>query len=82
MEGTGSAPAPTAQDGEQKGTVTPWATPDGTRVGSAGQDRRLLAMPTHGGVADRPRTMPLQRDALWDLKSKMAQRGAADQLNP
>lgn len=33
MEGLSSAPAPTAQDQEQRGTVTPWATPGVTPRG-------------------------------------------------
>lgn len=84
MERRGSAPAPTAQDREQRGTVTPSATPGVTPRGKRGPGPRLAgrAHAWRGVAADQPLAVPLPRDALRDLESEMAQRGAAGQFNP
>lgn len=82
MEGLSSAPAPTGQDQEQRGTVTPRAAPGVTPRGSH-RPRQRLAGHGHAWQGGRPAgAVPLPRDALWELKSELAQRGAAGQWNP
>lgn len=82
MEGLSSAPAPTGQDQEQRGTVTPGAAPGVTPRGSHRPGQRLAG---HGHAwrgGQQVAAVPLPRDALGELKSELAQRDAAGQWDP